>query len=144
MFLLNLKLPGSREQGKPGVYVDGKKIASIGLKIKRGYSYHGLSLNIDMDLGPFKRINTCGYEELEVTQMKNYCNVSLNEVKKVIKKYIKNDLIIKGNMRESNFLIPTKTIKENGTIAIRNGIKPNKNSLVSSLRKPKWLRVTGS
>ena len=45
-------------------------------------------------------------------------------------------------MRESNFLIPTKTIKENGTIAIRNGIKPNKNSLVSSLRKPKWLRVT--
>ena len=44
-------------------------------------------------------------------------------------------------MRESNFLIPTKTIKENGTIAIRNGIKPNKNSLISSPRKPKWLRV---
>jgi len=90
------KIAGNREQGKPGVYVDGKKIASIGLKIKRGYSYHGLSLNIDMDLGPFKRINTCGYEELEVTQMKNYCNVSLNEVKKVIKKYIKNNLSSKA------------------------------------------------
>ena len=94
--LAQFKIAGKREQGKPGVYVDGKKIASIGLKIKRGYSYHGLSLNIDMDLGPFKRINTCGYEELEVTQMKNYCNVSLNEVKKVIKKYIKNDLSSKA------------------------------------------------
>ena len=94
--LAQFKIAGEREQGKPGVYVDGKKIASIGLKIKRGYSYHGLSLNIDMDLGPFKRINTCGYEELEVTQMKNYCNVSLNEVKKVIKKYIKNNLSSKA------------------------------------------------
>ena len=94
--LAQFKIAGKREQGKPGVYVDGKKIASIGLKIKRGYSYHGLSLNVDMDLGPFKRINTCGYEELEVTQMKNYCNVSLNEVKKVIKKYIKKNLSSKA------------------------------------------------
>ena len=54
------------------------------------------SKNVDMDLGPFKRINTCGYEELEVTQMKNYCNVSLNEVKKVIEKYIKNNLTSKA------------------------------------------------
>ena len=60
--LAQFKIAGEREQGKPGVYVDGKKIASIGLKIKRGYSYHGLSLNVDMDLDPFKRINTCGYE----------------------------------------------------------------------------------
>jgi lipoyl(octanoyl) transferase len=53
----------------PGVYVDGKKLASIGLRIKRGCSYHGLALNVAMDLSPFKRINPCGYQGLEVTQM---------------------------------------------------------------------------
>jgi lipoyl(octanoyl) transferase len=53
----------------PGVYVDGKKLASIGLRIKRGCSYHGLALNVAMDLSPFKRINPCGYQGLEVTQV---------------------------------------------------------------------------
>jgi len=53
----------------PGVYVDGKKIGSIGLRIKKNCSYHGLSLNNDMDLRPFDHINTCGYTELKVTQL---------------------------------------------------------------------------
>lgn len=53
----------------PGVYVDGKKIGSIGLRIKKNCSYHGLSLNNNMDLRPFDRINTCGYPGLEVTQL---------------------------------------------------------------------------
>jgi lipoyl(octanoyl) transferase len=53
----------------PGVYVDGKKIASIGLRIKRGCSYHGLALNVGMDLSPFRRINPCGYQGLEMTQI---------------------------------------------------------------------------
>lgn len=52
----------------PGVYVDGAKIAALGLRIKRGKSYHGLSLNVDMDLEPFSRINPCGYEDMAVTQ----------------------------------------------------------------------------
>ena len=51
--------------------VDKKKIASIGLRISRGKSYHGISLNFDMDLLPFKQINPCGYEGLEVTQIKD-------------------------------------------------------------------------
>ena len=51
----------------PGVYVEGAKIAALGLRIKRGRSYHGLSLNVDMDLEPFGRINPCGYENLPVT-----------------------------------------------------------------------------
>lgn len=55
----------------PGVYVDNRKIASLGLRIRRGFSYHGLSLNVDMDLTPFQHINPCGYQGLEVTQMKN-------------------------------------------------------------------------
>jgi lipoyl(octanoyl) transferase len=58
---------GSRDA--PGVYVDGRKLASIGLRVRRNCSYHGLALNVDMDLEPFRRINPCGYAGLEVTQL---------------------------------------------------------------------------
>lgn len=54
----------------PGIYVDGRKLASIGLRIRRGCSYHGLAFNIAMDLGPFSRINPCGYRGLEVVDLK--------------------------------------------------------------------------
>jgi lipoyl(octanoyl) transferase len=53
----------------PGVYVAGEKIASLGLRVRRGCSYHGLALNVDMDLEPFGRINPCGYAGLHVTSM---------------------------------------------------------------------------
>ncbi len=53
----------------PGVYVDGSKIAALGLRVRRGCSYHGLAFNIAMDLEPFSRINPCGYENLPVTQL---------------------------------------------------------------------------
>jgi lipoyl(octanoyl) transferase len=53
----------------PGVYVDGRKLASLGLRIRRGASYHGLALNVDMDLAPFLRINPCGMPGLELTQL---------------------------------------------------------------------------
>lgn len=53
----------------PGVYVDDRKIAALGLRVRRGCSYHGLSLNVDMDLSPFGTINPCGYEGLQVTQL---------------------------------------------------------------------------
>ena len=53
----------------PGVYTGGSKIASLGLRVRRGCSYHGLALNVDMDLEPFQRINPCGYEGLQVTSM---------------------------------------------------------------------------
>jgi lipoyl(octanoyl) transferase len=55
----------------PGVYVNGAKIAALGLKIKNGYCYHGLAFNVDMDLGPFAAINPCGYPGLQVTQSKD-------------------------------------------------------------------------
>ena len=58
-------------EGAPGVYVDNKKIASIGLRISKGKSYHGISINYDMDLKPFQQINPCGYKDLEVTQIKD-------------------------------------------------------------------------
>ena len=52
----------------PGVYVDGKKIASLGLRVRKGCSFHGLALNVNMDLSPFQRINPCGYQGLEMIQ----------------------------------------------------------------------------
>jgi lipoyl(octanoyl) transferase len=60
-----------RREGAPGVYVDGAKIAALGLRIKNGRSYHGLSLNVDMDLTPFSAINPCGYEGLAMTQTRD-------------------------------------------------------------------------
>ncbi|NOR65858.1 MAG: lipoyl(octanoyl) transferase LipB [Woeseiaceae bacterium] len=53
----------------PGVYVQGKKIGSVGLRVRRNSSYHGMALNVDMDLEPFTRINPCGFEDLEVTDL---------------------------------------------------------------------------
>jgi lipoyl(octanoyl) transferase len=53
----------------PGVYVQGRKLASIGLRIRRGGSYHGLAVNVNMDLEPFQRINPCGFEGLQMTQL---------------------------------------------------------------------------
>ncbi len=54
----------------PGVYVDGTKIASVGLRIRRGASFHGMALNIDVDLEPFSRINPCGFSDLQVTNLR--------------------------------------------------------------------------
>ena len=70
-----------RRIGAPGIYVQGKKIASIGLKIKKGHCYHGISFNIDMDLKPFDGIVTCGIDSLEVTQLKDLENISIDTVK---------------------------------------------------------------
>jgi lipoyl(octanoyl) transferase len=55
----------------PGVYVSGAKVASLGLRVRRGCSYHGLALNVDMDLEPFLRINPCGYAGLKMTQLRD-------------------------------------------------------------------------
>lgn len=61
----------NRKLGAPGVYVErGAKIASLGIKVSRGCTYHGLALNVDMDLEPFARINPCGYPGLEVTDLR--------------------------------------------------------------------------
>ena len=60
---------GRRVEGAPGIYVDGDKIASLGLRVRRGCSFHGLAFNIDMDLEPFQRINPCGYAGLQVIRL---------------------------------------------------------------------------
>lgn len=69
------------KDGAHGVYVDNAKIAALGLKVKNGKTYHGLSLNVDMDLSPFAQINPCGYQGLAVTQLaKLMDNVQLETV----------------------------------------------------------------
>ena len=62
--------------GAPGVYVEGCKIASLGLRVRKGCSFHGLALNVDMDLSPFERINPCGYAGLKMVQMKDFHDVT--------------------------------------------------------------------
>ena len=71
---------GERIEGAPGIYVGGDKIAALGLRVRRGRSYHGLSFNIDMDLEPFQRINPCGYAGLQVTQLAALATVQLGDV----------------------------------------------------------------
>ena len=77
------KIPGA-----PGVYVDGSKIAALGLKVKRGKTYHGLSLNVDMNLSPYNLINPCGYKDLKITQISNLTDnkPDLDKIKKQLTK----------------------------------------------------------
>ncbi|MCF8157966.1 MAG: lipoyl(octanoyl) transferase LipB [Burkholderiaceae bacterium] len=77
----------------PGVYVQEKKIASLGLRLKKECCYHGLSLNVDMDLSPFNAIDPCGYQGLEVTQLKSL-GVDLTQTETATKllKYLTKEL----------------------------------------------------
>ena len=62
---------GERKAGAPGVYVNGAKIAALGIRVRQGRAYHGLALNVDMDLTPFSAIDPCGYPGLAVTQLRD-------------------------------------------------------------------------
>jgi len=88
--LQHYSIESSFVEGAPGVYVGEKKIASIGLRISKGRTYHGISLNVDMNLEPFSRINPCGYEGLEVTQISHFdSNVTMEGVESVAKEELK-------------------------------------------------------
>ncbi len=69
--LAGYKVVANARRDAPGVYVNDAKIAALGLRVRKGCCFHGLALNVDMDLEPFSRINPCGYEGLEVTQLKD-------------------------------------------------------------------------
>ena len=69
--LASLDITAERRPGAPGVYVAGAKIAALGLRVRRGCCYHGLSFNVAMDLSPFARINPCGYAGMAVTQLRD-------------------------------------------------------------------------
>ena len=84
------EIHAQRREGAPGIYVDEKKIASIGLKIKRGFCYHGISLNVDMDLKPFGGIVTCGIPSLEVAQVSDFIEISMTQIKADLIELIKD------------------------------------------------------
>lgn len=71
-FLASYNLSATARADAPGVYIDGRKIASLGLRVRRGCSYHGVALNVHMDLTPFNTINPCGYPGLEMTQVSDW------------------------------------------------------------------------
>ncbi|MDD2057210.1 lipoyl(octanoyl) transferase LipB [Pseudomonas sp. GD03860] len=80
--LASYNVEAAAKADAPGVYVDGAKIASLGLRIRNGCSFHGLALNVDMDLAPFHRINPCGYAGLAMTQLSDQAGpIELSEVR---------------------------------------------------------------
>ncbi|MBL4638168.1 MAG: lipoyl(octanoyl) transferase LipB [Proteobacteria bacterium] len=80
--LAKLDVRAQSRADAPGVYVDGRKIASLGLRVKHGACYHGLSLNVAMDLTPFSYINPCGFQGLEVIDLKSLaCDITMDEAK---------------------------------------------------------------
>ncbi len=78
----------------PGVYVNDRKIAALGLRVRKGRSFHGLALNVDMDLEPFSRINPCGYQGLEVTQLSELADVAdFKAVEKRLLSHLQHQLL---------------------------------------------------
>ena len=75
-------IEGYSDADAPGVYIAGEKLASLGLRVKRGACYHGISINVDMDLSPFLSINPCGYQGMKMTDLKSLgCALSMAQVK---------------------------------------------------------------
>ena len=90
-FLAELNITASARKDAPGVYIEQQKIASLGLKIRKNKSYHGLALNIDMDLTPFQYINPCGLNNLKITQLKEHCTLpTLESIEKKLCQQIIN------------------------------------------------------
>lgn len=86
-------IPAARKDNAPGVYVQGAKIASLGLRVRKGCTYHGLALNVNMDLRPFKHINPCGYEGLSMTQMVDHtAEATMNDAKITLVPYLLKQL----------------------------------------------------
>lgn len=86
-------IAASARRDAPGVYVDGAKLAALGLRVRRGCSYHGLALNVDMDLSPFSGIDPCGMPELAVTQLSALgVDVSLQQVRDDLLECLRREL----------------------------------------------------
>ena len=87
--LADYDITGNVRDNAPGVYVNDAKICALGLRVRHGYSYHGLAFNIKMDLQPFSRINPCGFYNLAVTQLSDLCpNIDPAEVSSRLAKYL--------------------------------------------------------
>ncbi len=88
-YLEDCGVKSERKAGAPGVYIKGEKIAALGVRVRRGCTYHGLALNIDMDLNPYSGINPCGYKGLVCTQLVNHKkDITLAMVKEKLPAYL--------------------------------------------------------
>ncbi|MCD8525112.1 MAG: lipoyl(octanoyl) transferase LipB [Gammaproteobacteria bacterium] len=97
-FLASYGIKARNDCSRPGVYVGEEKIASIGLRIKKGCSFHGLSFNADMDLSPFRDINPCGYQALKMTQLKAFIPiVELKTLQQQLAGCIQNQLHLRSD-----------------------------------------------
>lgn len=91
LVLEHYRITANIRHGAPGVYIGDKKIASIGLRVKNGCTYHGIALNVDMDLSPFLGINPCGFVKMEMTQMSHFHpDIQLEEVSQHFVQYFLN------------------------------------------------------
>jgi len=110
-------ITGQRQDKAPGVYVDNKKIASLGIRVRGGCCYHGLSLNVDMDLAPFQGINPCGYPQLEVTQLIELgVQLSVEQASARLAPYIASGL------RIENILIEDTHVENHPTILTQSEV----------------------
>lgn len=92
-FANNYNIKAIARRDAPGVYVNNKKLASIGLRVRHGSSFHGMALNVAIDLEPFTRINTCGYTELQVTDLQRLgVNLSLENTADEFLPYLLNNM----------------------------------------------------
>lgn len=106
--LARLGIHGEARADAPGVYVNGAKIAALGLRIKNGRSYHGLSLNVDMDLSPFSGINPCGYAGLPVCQVRDFCSTPRKELEQILLSELANVLGFKDiHIKQDSSLLET-------------------------------------
>lgn len=87
--LADFTIPAKNRCDAPGVYIEDSKICSIGLRVRKGYSYHGIAFNIAMDLEPFSRINPCGFKNLTVTQVSNFVpEITLDAIESKLARYV--------------------------------------------------------
>jgi lipoyl(octanoyl) transferase len=94
--LAELNITAKARPDAPGVYVDDAKICSLGLRVRRGCSYHGLALNVSMDLAPFTGINPCGYANLAMTQIADWGRIeTLEDIAKILVKHFSQEMSVK-------------------------------------------------
>lgn len=92
-YLQSISVTADRKAGAPGVYVTGKKIAALGVRVKKNGSYHGLALNVDMDLSPYQGINPCGYAGMECTRVKDFIDtIKMQDVYKSFPEFLRRQL----------------------------------------------------
>jgi len=112
--LADYGVEAGRVAGAPGVYVAGVKIAALGLRVRRGRSFHGLAFNVAMDLEPYRRINPCGFEGLEVTQLSEFAQVGLPEVQEKLVAHLAEALGHGGRTKPVHGVLPGDPARKGG------------------------------